>query len=118
MTQIDTSALRRLLNVIGGDVEDLTEFIDDYAEIAPELFAQIKDGVAISNWNAVKIAAHSLKSNSNDLGASTLANLCSGIEHESAQGGVENIEEKIIQIAVEMEKALAALRTIDLETIG
>lgn len=117
MTQIDTSALRRLLNVIGGDAEDLAEFIDDFSEITPELFTQINDGAATANWNTVKIAAHSLKSNSNDLGASTLAELCSSIEHESAQGHVENIEEKISQLSIEMEEALKALRAIDLEAI-
>jgi hypothetical protein len=39
---IELPALRRLLDVIGGDHDDLSELIDDFLSGAPELVAQMR----------------------------------------------------------------------------
>ncbi|MGB1256818.1 MAG: Hpt domain-containing protein [Thiolinea sp.] len=117
MTQIDSSALTRLLQVIGGDAEDLAEFIDDFAEIVPEMIHKMKSGSASNDWNTVKIAAHSLKSNSTDLGATALADLCAVIETESSHGAVTNAQLKIGQISLAAQEAISALKALDPDTL-
>nr|CAA6808733.1 MAG: Unknown protein [uncultured Thiotrichaceae bacterium] len=117
MTQIDTSALARLRDMIGGDEEDLAEFIEDFSEIAPDLVKQMVDGIASGDWNTVKIASHSLKSNSKDLGAIALSDLCAAVENESAQGEVDNTQEKVEQISLEMENAISAMQALDLAAV-
>lgn len=117
MTQIDTSALVRLRDMVGGDEEDLVEFIEDFSEIAPDLVKQMTSGVESGDWNTVKIAAHSLKSNGKDLGAVVLSDLCAVVESESAQGEVGNAQEKVEEISAEMQSALSAMQALDLAAI-
>jgi len=117
MTQIDISALLRLRDVIGGDAEDVEEFINDFSHIAPELVGKLVSGVEHGDWNAVKISSHTLKSNSRDFGANKLAELCASLEKESAEGEVADAKNKVERISSEMTSAVNTLNNLDLNTI-
>lgn len=117
MTQINTSALVRLREVIGGSAEDLAEFIDDFNDLAREQIGVMQQAAQSRDWNALKIASHSLKSSSKDFGADELAELCAALERESSQGDVDDAVAKVEQIASEAKRALAALKELDLSAL-
>ena len=79
---IDEDALERLLALIGDDPDDLDELIDDYLEAAPELAKTIVDACAGPDIDAMRIAAHTLKSNARDLGAMKVSERASDIESD------------------------------------
>ena len=117
MTQIDTGALLKLREVIGGDAKDLQEFIGDFNDIAPQLVATMFASVESCDWNGLKIASHSLKSNSRDFGANALSQLCMALEQESAEGQVDDASSKIEKINAETKDAITALNSLDLNSI-
>ena len=85
---IDLAALRRLLEAIGGDPEDLDELFEDYRSEAPELAAKISQAAAGGDLEGLRIAAHTLKSNARDFGATKLSALCEKLEQECRSGAV------------------------------
>lgn len=106
---INLVALRRLLNAIGGDCEDLTELVEEYAVGAPSLVAKMRDGADLSDWVGVFQAAHTLKSNARDMGAIRLSELCEALEKEARAGPVFWVKERVAEIAAEEETARQAL---------
>lgn len=63
---IDKGALRRLLDVIGGDPEDRDELLEDDRSTGPEIVGTIGAAAIAGDLEAVRIAAHTLKSNARD----------------------------------------------------
>ena len=60
-----------------------------YLEDAPPLMKTIRDAVERADADALRRAAHSLKSSSANLGAVRLARLCQELEHLGASGSVD-----------------------------
>jgi HPt (histidine-containing phosphotransfer) domain-containing protein len=58
----------------------LGRLIDIYVEDAPKLVEQIRIGIEANDPDKVRTAAHTLKSNSANLGARTLAGVCRELE--------------------------------------
>ncbi len=115
---IDTAALERLLEVIGGESEDLQELIDDYMENAPQLAAQMRTGSEAGDWDAVRIAAHSLKSNARDFGATQLADHCAELEQQCKEGVPADPEIAVARIEREELEAREALAGVKVEDFG
>lgn len=115
---INLAALQRLLNAIGGDPEDLTELLEDYVSGAPALVTRMRDGARSANWVAVFQAAHTLKSNALDMGATHLSALCAALESEAREQPVDAAEERIAEIAAEEEIVRQALMEIQVRDIG
>jgi len=114
---IDMAALQRLLNVVGGDPEDLQELLDDFVESVPETVAKMKEAGQSGDLTALRIAAHSLKSNARDFGASTLASLCEALEHACRDGAVDNPVAAVEKIEAEEEAVRAALSALQAEDV-
>jgi HPt (histidine-containing phosphotransfer) domain-containing protein len=114
---IELPALRRLLNVIGGDRADLSELIDDFVSSTPELVAQMSAAAAAADSEALTRAAHTLKSNAKDFGAARLAALCAALERESREGPVPDVAASIAAIAEEEEMARKALGALNIEDL-
>lgn len=114
---IDLAALRRLLDVIGGDAGDFAELVDDYAAGAPELVAKIRDAASSMDWESVFRAAHTLKSNAKDFGAHRLAALCANLETAARQGRVEQPETLISEVESEEVTARQALQNISVNDL-
>lgn len=106
---IEMAALRRLLETIGGDPEDLCELIEDFQGEAPELAARISEAAANGDLEALRIATHTLKSNARDFGATRLATLCEELEHECRTGAVTDPGSHAQAIAVAEMAAREAL---------
>ena len=111
---IEIAALRRLLEAIGGDPEDLRELIEDFRSEAPELAAQISEAAAGADLESLRIAAHTLKSNARDFGATRLSALCEELEQDCRTGAVADPGDRAEAIAAAetaARKALGDLRT-------
>jgi HPt (histidine-containing phosphotransfer) domain-containing protein len=110
---IDQAALNDLLESTGGDPEFLGELIDAYVSDSAELLATLHRALAGGDAAGVRRAAHSLKSNSANFGARSLASQCQELEDRSKAGELEDAADRIAGIEAEyrrVERALLAVR--------
>lgn len=112
---IDHAALRQLLDVIGGDRDDLDELIEDYRSTAPSLAADISEAAETGDFERLRIAAHTLKSNARDFGALRLSSLCEALEKECRAGAVSDPRRSAAAIVTEEAAARQALEIVDIE---
>jgi PAS domain S-box-containing protein len=93
----------------------LDQVIRLYLESAPELLGRLRVGFAEGDHNAVRMASHTLKSSSANLGATRLAELCKTIEL-AARGGnlalgipsVKVVEDEYARVRAALENELGA----------
>jgi CheY-like chemotaxis protein/HPt (histidine-containing phosphotransfer) domain-containing protein len=106
---LDPAAMETLLEVIGGERELLVELIDSFLETAPPLLARLEHGVVEGNAAEVRAAAHTIKSSSNDFGATLLAELCQVLEDMGKTGALAGAAELAAKAAAEYGRVAAAL---------
>lgn len=102
----------RLISAIGGDFEGFEELRQDYLSNAPDLVAKLRNASVVQDWTAVRIAAHTLKSNARDFGATHLSNLCETLEKQCKDGVPQNLELAIHEIESFERLSSAAIATI------
>ena len=115
---IDTAALARLLQAIGGDVDDLRELVGDYEQDAPALVAAIAEAARSGDEEAMRVAAHSLKSNARDFGAVRLSKLCEDLERACHEGGPSDAARAAEEIAAAEREARRGLGEVDLAALS
>jgi HPt (histidine-containing phosphotransfer) domain-containing protein len=116
---IDRTALARLMRAIGGDADDLRDLLGDFAESAPSLVAEMQAAIAADDVEPLRRAAHTLKSNAKDFGASALAALCGEVETACKEGATAAAQAgAVAAIGAALEAAMAALTSLDLDTVG
>ncbi len=111
---IDHDAIARLLELIGGDPEDLQELLDEFQETTPGIASAMADAARDGDLSALRIGAHSLKSNAADMGATLLSSLCATLEAACKDGTVENASAQVDVIKDELDRARAALLELTL----
>lgn len=114
---IDRDALKRLLELLGGDPAELADLLDDYNEDAPDLARRILAAAEHGDHEALRIATHTLKSNARDFGALRLSTLCAELEHACAADALTDpgcAAEEIFRAEEEARRALAEIRLDDL----
>ena len=114
---IELPALRRLLDVIGGDRDDLSELINDFLSGAPELVAQMSAAAAAADTESLRRGAHTLKSNAQDFGAMRLAALCAALEGACREGPCPEATASVAVIAEEVDTARTTLRALNVEEL-
>ncbi len=106
---IDPAALAAI-KAIGGDGDLLPRVIRMYLQSSPVLVEQIITGEARADAPAVRIAAHTLKSSSANLGASRLAALSREVELAAAKGqqtrDAAEIEKEFVRVKRALEEQL------------
>jgi CheY-like chemotaxis protein len=109
---LDPVRLDTLLRTVG-DPSFLAELIGTFLEDAPTLLAKMRRAVEDGDAAALRLAAHSLKSNSADFGAKKLAEVCLGLEE---MGRDESLDQAATELAMaeaefpRVRQALAAAR--------
>ena len=106
---IDRAALDRLLDVIGGDPEDLAELIEEFDQTTPQTLAEMQGAADAGDLDALRISSHSLKSNGRDFGATALSVACEALEQACKAGNVADPIGQVAQISVELAHARSAL---------
>lgn len=111
---IDQAALRRLLDMIGGDQEDLNELLDEFFSETPKTLQTMSEAAESADLSALRIASHSLKSNGRDFGAAALADACERLEHACRDGSVDDPIARVKEVSHELQRAITALSSVSL----
>jgi signal transduction histidine kinase/CheY-like chemotaxis protein/HPt (histidine-containing phosphotransfer) domain-containing protein len=107
---IDLETLDRLQQMLGDDDPRLlVELIDSYLQEAPEQLAMTQQALLGSDGDAMRRAAHTLKSSSATLGAIAFSTVCAELELLAGNGGLGQASEKVAQAETEFERAKAVL---------
>ncbi len=86
---LDRSALEAIRALQSEAAPDLlAQVVRLYFESASDLIARVRTGLATGDHDAVRVAAHTLKSSSANLGAATLAEMCKQLEHAARAGSL------------------------------
>ena len=106
---IDPAALDRLLDIAGGDLAFLDELIDAYLEDAPAQLRAMREAAEAGAATELMRPAHSLKSNSANMGAETLVEMCRNLEEAARGGSVDDAVGRVVAAEAEFEVVRAAL---------
>jgi HPt (histidine-containing phosphotransfer) domain-containing protein len=106
---LDPAALDRLLEITGDDIAFVDELIDTYLEDAVVQLAAMDDAAATGDAAALVRPAHSLKSNSDNVGAVALTVLCRALETDARGGEAADAAERVAAIRREFEAVRAGL---------
>ena len=90
----------------------LNRIIDAYLEKSPTDIEQLEQGVALSDAEALRKAAHSFKSSSYNLGAHQLAELCKTLEMMGRENNLDQAASLCLAITEEYGRARKALLKI------
>ena len=104
---IDHAILGELRDVLGDEVDKI---IAVYLEDAPRLIAQLEHAVAASNPIALRIAAHTLKSSSANVGAMTLSNGARDLEYGARDGTLSQPAQAVARLVSEFAQVREALK--------
>lgn len=95
-----------------GSPDILGRIVTIYLEKTPALLAEIQAGVAANDADAVKMAAHSLKSSSAYLGATGLADQCNQLESKASIDDLSDVAAHVDAINNGFEAAAEQLKKI------
>jgi signal transduction histidine kinase/DNA-binding response OmpR family regulator len=88
-TALDSTAVDRLMKVVGGKQESLVELINSFLTDGPALLAEMRKGLAEHDVARLRRAAHTLKSNSADFGATALQDQARALEERAREGSID-----------------------------
>ena len=111
---IDVESLKRLLEVIGGDPEDLQELLEDFEQDAPKTLKEMSEAAQSNDLNKLRILSHALKSNARDFGAVGLARACEKLEHDCKEDAVDDANMRVDEISALLTNAREALANVSI----
>ncbi|HET7169985.1 MAG TPA: Hpt domain-containing protein [Candidatus Limnocylindrales bacterium] len=106
---LDPAAMERLLEITGGDIEFVDELVDTFIDDATTQLDGLRAAVADGDAATAVRPAHSLKSNSVNVGATTLAELCRALEADGRAGTVPDLPGRVAAIDIEFAAVREAL---------
>jgi CheY-like chemotaxis protein len=106
---IDATVLARLADGVGGDTQFVTDLIAQFSEDAPGLLAAARAGLEQGDADAVRRAAHTLKSNAATFGAGALAERSRELEEAAKRGELDGGPDLVEAIQRSLDVVLRAL---------
>jgi HPt (histidine-containing phosphotransfer) domain-containing protein len=94
-TPIDRAVFDGLVEMTGGEMEFVDELVDTYLEDGQQQIVALRDAVATADTAALVRPAHSLKSNSLNVGAMTLGEQCRELEEIARSGSVPDAADRV-----------------------
>ncbi|HEX6654005.1 MAG TPA: GAF domain-containing protein [Thermoleophilaceae bacterium] len=110
---LESGALDRLMEVGGGDADFVRGLMETFAEEAPAALADMRTGLESEDAEAVRRAAHTLKSNAATFGATELARRCAELQKHAETGDLADGASGLARIEdahAAAQSELAALR--------
>jgi HPt (histidine-containing phosphotransfer) domain-containing protein len=120
-TPIDRDVFDALVDMTGGEMEFVDELVDTYLDDGQQQVAALHDAIATGDTAALVRPAHSLKSNSLNVGAMELGGLCRELEEIARSGAVPDAAGRVAAIDAGfagVREALLAERTGRSERTG
>lgn len=114
---IDLVAIENFKAVIGDDAEMFAEFVAVFVRNVPQQVEAMRTAHAANDLASLRIAAHSCKSNSRDMGAMILSDLCATLEGQSKDGTLDDPAAQIARIQIEADRAIEALTDLDFNDV-
>ena len=105
---LNNSILDELREVLGGEVDKI---IAVYLEDTPRLIAQLERAALGNDPIALRVAAHTLKSSSANVGAITLSDAARTLEEGARDGSLEKPETLVARIVTEFAQVRSALQS-------
>jgi CheY-like chemotaxis protein/HPt (histidine-containing phosphotransfer) domain-containing protein len=110
---IDPGAIKRLRSALGQQADAmLPGLIDAFFTDSDRLQNQAREALAAGKLDELHRAAHSLKSNSANFGATTMTELCRTLEQQAHAETLEGTEDLLAQIGRAYEQARFALEQV------
>ena len=106
---LDAHTLHQLLESVGGDQEFFAELIDEFQGDAPRQLETLRSATASGDAETARRAAHTLKSTGRTFGADALASLCYEAETAAADGDLDAVGARIVEIGAQLDRVLAEL---------
>lgn len=107
---IDLKIMQAFRKMIGADaVGILVELINSYLQETPKVIQSMRVASSQGDVTLLRLLAHTLKSSSATLGASTLASLCKDLETSCQEATLMHLPDKVAVLAVEFTRVEAAL---------
>ncbi len=106
---LDPAAIQRLREMVGEDDAFLVELIDTFLQDAPRLLADMHRTAEQEDAAELRLAAHSLKSNSADFGALALSGMCQELEEMGKVGALDGAAEIVTRSEEEYKQVKTAL---------
>jgi HPt (histidine-containing phosphotransfer) domain-containing protein len=97
-TPIDRDVFDALVDMTGGEMDFVDELVDTYLEDGQQQVAALRDAIAAGDTSALVRPAHSMKSNSLNVGAMDLGGLCRELEERARSGDVPDAAERVAAI--------------------
>jgi HPt (histidine-containing phosphotransfer) domain-containing protein len=108
-TPIDRAVFDALVEMTGGEMEFVDELVDTFLADADQQIAALREAVATADTAALVRPAHSMKSNSLNVGALDLGGLCRELEERARNDDVPDAAERVEAIAEAFAGVRAAL---------
>ena len=99
MNHLDMEQLNELKEVLEDEFQIL---INTYLTDAQLRLKLIEEGLDIKNYEQVRLAAHSLKGASANIGALILAQLCEQLEHDCKLQKYSDLDTLVISVSEEL----------------
>ena len=108
---LDRAALDALRELqMPGRPSVLDNVVRAYLDSSAELLAELREAAEALDAEALRSAAHTLKSSSRNVGARALGDLCERLEAQGREGDVSGAKDRVEEIAARHARAAAALR--------
>lgn len=104
---IDRSVFEALVEMTGGEMEFVDELVDTYLEDGQQQIAALREAIATADTASLVRPAHSMKSNSLNVGAMVLGGLCRELEEQARTGAVPDAATRVAAI----EEGFAGVRS-------
>lgn len=106
---IDPDVFDSLVEMTGGEMEFVDELVDTYLDDGAQQVAALQTALAAGGGEELVRPAHSLKSNSLNIGAMTLGGLCRELEEIARTGAVPAAAARVDAIAAGFAEVRQAL---------
>ena len=106
---IDLDRMRALVEMVGDDPAFVDELVDAYLEDAPRQLAAARAAIEAGTAHDLVRPAHTLKSNSANVGAAALGALCRGLEDQARAGTTEGAAARLGAVELEYARVVDAL---------
>ena len=107
---IDMQVFNELKDTLGDDY--IYELLVTLFEEAPKNILEMTTAFSNGDADTFRRSAHTLKSNAQSFGATSLWKLCNDLEKLARQGQLNQVEDMLDTLQVEYQKAVDALKGI------